>query len=135
MAEKIETTKKQFTFRGKTLEELQKLSVREFATYVKARQRRFILRQFQELENFINKAGKKLEKGKQIRTHKRDLVIIPQMAGMKIQVYNGKDFVPIEITKEMLGHRLGEFSPTRQKVKHGTAGVGATKGSKTQAKK
>ena len=54
---------------------------------------------------------------------------------MKIQVYNGKEFVPIEIIKDMLGHRLGEFSPTRSKVKHGTAGIGATKGSKTQAKK
>jgi len=135
MAEKIETTKKQFTYRGKTLEELQNLNVREFAKYVKSRQRRYILRQFQELEDFVNKSKKKIERGKSVRTHKRHLVIIPQMVGMKIQIHNGKDFVPIDIAKEMLGHRFGEFAPTRGKVKHGTAGIGATKGSKTQAKK
>ena len=57
------------------------------------------------------------------------------MVGMKISTYNGHEFVPVEIVKEMLGHRLGEFSPTRSKVKHGAAGIGSTKGSKAQAKK
>jgi len=44
-------------------------------------------------------------------------------------VHNGKEFVPIDITIDMLGHRLGEFSVTRQKVKHGAAGIGATRSS------
>jgi ribosomal protein uS19 len=70
-----------------------------------------------------------------IKTHERELVIVPQMVGMRIQIYNGHEFVPVEMMKEMLGHRLGEFSPTRGKVKHGTAGIGSTKGSKSQAKK
>jgi small subunit ribosomal protein S19 len=131
----IESTKKIFTFRGKTIDELKTLDVREFAKYLKSRQRRAILRQFQELEDFISRAKKKIEKNKAIRTHKRNLIVVPQMVGMKIQIYNGKEFFPVEILKEMLGHRFGEFSLTRGKVKHGGAGLGATKGSKAKAKK
>jgi small subunit ribosomal protein S19 len=138
MAENIkaeETTKKVFVFKGKKLEELKALEVREFSKYLKSRPRRAILRQFQEIENFVNRAKKKIERKKQIRTHKRDIIIVPQMVGMKISIYDGKSFIPVEIVGEMLGHRLGEFSPTRGKVKHGAAGIGSTKGSKSQAKK
>jgi small subunit ribosomal protein S19 len=131
----IESSKKQITFRGKSMEELKALDVREFAKYLKSRQRRAVLRQFQVIEDFVSRAKRKLEKNKQIRTHKRSLIIVPQMIGMKMQIYNGHEFLPIEITGQMLGHRLGEFSPTRGKVKHGTAGIGSTKGSKSQAKK
>jgi small subunit ribosomal protein S19 len=127
--------KKIFTYRGKTLEELKALETREFAKYLKSRARRVVLKQFQDIENFVNRANKKIEKKKQIRTHKRDLIVVPAMVGMKISIYDGKTFVPVEIISEMLGHRFGEFSPTRGKVKHGTAGIGATKGSKSQAKK
>ena len=130
-----ETTKKQFTFRGKTLEQLKELDVREFAKYVKSRTRRALLRQFQTVEDFVSRAKGKIEKNKPIKTHKRTMIIVPQLVGMKIQIYNGHEFLPVEITKEMLGHRFGEFSPSRGKVKHGTAGIGSTKGSKSQAKK
>jgi len=132
---KIETTKKQFTFRGKSIEQLKELDVREFAKYVKSRTRRAVLRQFQVIEDFVSRAKRKIEKNKPIKTHKRTMIVVPQLVGMKIQIYNGHEFLPVEITKEMLGHRLGEFSPTRGKVKHGTAGIGSTKGSKSQAKK
>ena len=127
--------KKQFTCRGKTLQELKGLDTREFAKYLKSRQRRFTLRQFQEIENFVNSADDKIKNKKPVKTHKRDLIIVPKMVGMKIQVYNGRNFMPVEITEETLGHRLGEFAPTRGKVKHGKAGVGATKGTKAQSKK
>ena len=130
-----ETTKKQFTFRGKSMEELKVLDVREFAKHVKSRTRRAILRQFQVIEHFVSRAKNKVEKNKPIRTHERGLIVVPQMVGMKISIYNGHEFVPVEITNQMLGHRFGEFSPTRGKVKHGTAGIGSTKGSKAQAKK
>jgi small subunit ribosomal protein S19 len=63
------------------------------------------------------------------------LVIVPKLVGMKIQIYNGRDFVPVEITGEMLGHKLGEFAPTRARIKHTKAGVGATKGTKHKSKK
>jgi small subunit ribosomal protein S19 len=131
----IETSKKQFTFRGKSMEELKTLDVREFAKHVKSRTRRAILRQFQTVEDFVSRAKRKVERGKSIKTHDRTMIIVPQMVGMKIQIYNGHEFVPVEITNQMLGHRFGEFSPTRGKVKHGTAGIGSTKGSKSQSKK
>lgn len=131
----MDLTKKQFTYRGKTIDELKKLDVREFAKYLTSRQRRFALRQFQKIEEFINRAKVKLEKNKAIRTHSRDIIITPAMVGMKIYVYNGQKFMPIEIVGEMLGHKLGEFSPTRARIKHGKAGVGATKGTKSKSKK
>lgn len=127
--------KKQTTFRGKTIDELKTLGVREFAKFAPARTRRTILREFQDIENFVNRSVKKLDNGKLIRTHKRYLPIVPQMVGMKINIHNGKTFVPVIIIEEMLGHKLGEFALTRGKTKHGAAGVGATKGSKFKAKK
>jgi small subunit ribosomal protein S19 len=131
----VEITKKQFTFRGKTVEELQTLDVREFAKYLTSRQRRFTLRQFQEIEKFIVRAKAKIAKNRPIKTHLRALIISPQMVGMKIQIYNGQKFIPVEVTGEMLGHKFGEFAPTRARIKHGKAGVGATKGSKAKSKK
>jgi len=128
-------SQKEFTFRGKTTEELKKLDIREFAKYLPARERRTVLRQFNEIEKFVNRCKVKLERKKQIKTHLRDIIIVPKMIGMKIFVYNGKIFTPVEIIEEMLGHRLGEFSVTRTRVHHGSAGLGATKGSKSKAKK
>jgi len=127
--------KKQFTYRGKTVEELKKLDVREFSKYLKSRERRTVNRQFHEIEKFLNRCKEKLAKGKMIKTHNRIMIVVPQMIGMKIGVYNGKTFVPVQITNEMLGHRLGEFSLTRGRIQHGKAGVGATKGTKHKAKK
>jgi small subunit ribosomal protein S19 len=131
----MEISKKQSTFKGKTIEELKELDVREFAKYLKSRQRRAVLNQFQSIEDFISRAKKRIERNKPIKTHKRGMIIVPQMIGMRIQIYNGHEFIPVEVTYQMLGHRFGEFSPTRGKVKHGTAGIGSTKGSKSQAKK
>ncbi len=130
-----EQTKKQFLFKGKTIEELNSLSVREFAKYLASRERRYVLRNFQEVENFLKLCKEKSQRNKPIKTHTREMVILPQLVGLKILVYNGKEFVSLEILKEMIGHRLGEFSLTRTKVKHNKAGVGATKGSKAKAKK
>ena len=131
----MEIKKKEFRYKGMTVEELKKLDVREFAKYLKSRQRRTVLRQFQKIENFINKAREKQGKDKRIKTHLRDLVVVPQMIDMKISIYNGKTFVPVIVTNDMLGHKFGEFAPTRNRVKHGSAGVGATKGTKSKSKK
>jgi small subunit ribosomal protein S19 len=130
-----EIIKKQFTYRGNKIEDLMKLETREFAKLVKSKNRRSILRNFQEIENFVNRSKIKLSRNKSIRTHKRDLIIIPAMIDMKISVYNGQKFIPILIIPEMLGHRLGEFALTRAKINHGKAGVGATKGTKHKSKK
>jgi len=131
----MEIKKKELTYRGKTIEEVGKMDTREFAKFLPARARRTVLRQFQEIEKFVNDSKEKIAHDKKIRTHKRALVIVPGMIGMRIQIHNGKTFIPIDITGEMLGHKFGEFAPTRGKIKHGSAGIGATKGTKSKAKK
>jgi len=131
----MEIRKKQFTYKGKTIEELKVLDVREFAKYLKSRQRRTVLRNFQEIEKFISRSKIKIERNKPVKTHQRDLVVVPDMVGMKIQIYNGNKFIPVEVIGEMLGHKFGEFAPTRARIKHSKAGVGATKGTRAQAKK
>ena len=133
--ENTEIKRKDFTYRGKTLEELKKLDVREFAKYLKSKQRRNVLRQFQKLENFVSLAKVRINKNKPVKTHQRSFIIIPEMVGMRIHIHNGKSFVPVDIIGEMLGHRFGEFALTRGRVKHGKSGVGATKGTKFKAKK
>lgn len=131
----MELKRKEITYRGKTIEELKKLDVREFSKYLKAGARRTVLRQFQQIENFVNRAKIKMNKNKQIRTHERSLVIVPEMVGMKLNIHDGRNFVPVIVTGDMLGHRFGEFAITRSKVKHSKAGIGATKGSKFKSKK
>ena len=131
----MELKRKEFTYRGKTIEELKSLNVREFAKYLPSRQKRHLLRQFQKVEDFVKKAKARIEKGRPVRTHYRDMVIVPEMVDMKIGVYNGRSFAPVVVTGEMLGHRLGEFSLTRSRIKHSKAGVGATKGSRSKSKK
>jgi small subunit ribosomal protein S19 len=54
-----------------------------------------------------------------IKTWSRACVIAPEMIGFNFGVHNGKDFVPVYVTEEMVGHKLGEFSPTRKFVRHG----------------
>jgi len=120
---------KEKLYRGKALEELVKLDTREFAKLLKSRQRRAVLRNFNVIENFVKRCLKEKSKNKTIKTHSRELVIVPQLVGLTISVHNGKEFFPVLIVESMLGHRLGEFAMTRRAVKHGAAGVGATKSS------
>jgi len=130
----------EFTFRGKTLDELQKMDLKEFSKLCTARARRTLLRRGvdEKIMKKIKKTKELLAQGKKvkpIRTHKRDMIIIPEMIGITFGVHNGKEFVPITIEKEMLGHYLGEFALTRKRVKHGKAGIGATKSSTALAAK
>ncbi len=127
--------KKEFKYRGKTIEELKAMDTREFAKLLPSKPRRFVLRNFQEIEKFVSRCKTKESKKKKIKTHKRDITIVPQLIGMNLQVYNGRDFVALEVVGEMLGHVLGEFAPTRARIQHSKAGVGATKGSKHKSKK
>lgn len=135
MVQDDELKKKEYIYRGKTIDELKKLEVREFAKYLTSRARRTVLRQFQDVEDFVARAKSKAAKKRSIRTHKRDIIIVPELVGMRIHIYKGNNFEPVLILPEMLGHRLGEFAPTRGKTKHGSAGVGATKGTKSKSKK
>jgi small subunit ribosomal protein S19 len=132
--EKHEVKKREQIYRGKSLEELRAMDVRESAKFLKARSRRSVLRNFDVIESFIKRCDAKILKKKRIRTHQRDIVIVPRLVGFTIGVHNGKDFNEVPITVEMIGHRLGEFSPTRVRVNHGSAGIGATKSSRAMKK-
>lgn len=126
---------KEFTYRGYTLEQLQSMSMDEFITLLPSRQRRSLHRglppeQRTLLEN-VRKAKETMREGSSvtIKTHARDMVILPEMVGLTIHVHNGKEFVPVEIKPEMIGHYLGEFAITNKPVKHGTPGIGASRSS------
>jgi len=118
--------KKQFTYRGKTLEELQAMGINTFMELLPSRERRKIKRGFNEEEK---KLLENLRKRDSIKTHCRDMIILPEMVGKMINIYNGKTYEKIKIEEEMLGHRLGEFSITRKKLAHSAPGIGATKSS------
>ena len=135
MAEQDIFKKKEFTYRGKGITELKEMELREFAKLLKSNEKSTLMEHSDEIQKFIMRCDKKIMKNKQIRTHKRYLIIVPQMIGFKIHVHNGKEFVPVDIIGEMLGHRLGEFSVTRSKVKHGAAGIGATRSSASMSVK
>jgi len=128
ISSKIPKRKGEFTYRGKSLEELRKLSIEEFARLVPARQRRTILRGFSDDHKTL--LHKVKIKDPNIRTHLRDMIVLPEMIGMKINIHSGKEFTPVEIIPEMIGHYFGEFVMTRKKVTHGAAGIGATRSSK-----
>lgn len=122
--------KKDFTYRGKTMEQLMQMSVIEFAKLVTSRQRRNLLKGFdRKMEKKIEKARVLGKNAKAIRTHDRDLVVVPKMVGLKFAVYKGNSFEIRDIEPEMLGKYLGELVMTRKKIVHGKAGIGATKSS------
>lgn len=133
--EQLAQRNKDKLFRGMKISELKNLDTREFAKLVKARARRAILRNYDIVEQFVEKCKDKSLKNRPIKTHNRELVVVPGMVGKNIGIHNGKEFVKVEITEEMLGHRLGEFALTRKSVKHGAAGIGATKSSSSQSVK
>ncbi|MBS3099948.1 30S ribosomal protein S19 [Candidatus Pacearchaeota archaeon] len=136
MAEEISMErKKEFIFRGKTLEELGKLDIREFAKLVPSRERRTMLRNTDVIEKFLSRCNKKNDRKKVIKTHNRNIIIVPAMIGMIVLIHNGKTFEKLVIAPEMLGHRIGEFSMTRKTVKHGAAGIGATRSSASRSVK
>lgn len=119
--------KKEYMLRGKKLEELKQMSHKEFAEHLDARRRRTILKGFSEPQKrFLSKLEKK---GDNVKTHCRSMIILPNMVGKTIHVYNGKTFSPVMIQAEMLGHLLGEFVLTRNRVTHNAPGVGATRSS------
>jgi len=125
--------RREFRYRGYTLEELEKMDLEDFAKLLPSKLRRYLMRGnfTPEVKRLLEKV-KKAKEGKYnrpIRTHVREMPILPIMVGLTIHVYNGKEFVPVEIKPEMIGKRLGEFAHTIRPVKHGMPGVGATRSS------
>ena len=127
--------KKEFIYRGRTLEEIKKMNLIEFAKLLPSRERRTLLRNSDIIEIFISRCNKKIAKGKTIKTHSRGIIIVPEMIEMVVFVYNGRSFEQVRIIPEMIGHRLGEFALTRKPVKHGAAGIGATRSSASRSVK
>jgi len=122
-----------FRYRGKTLEELLNMSMDEFIKLLPARQRRSLRRGFTEEQKRLLEKVRKIVRtdkyDKVIKTHVRDMIILPEMVGLKFAVYNGKEFVEFQVVPEMIGHYIGEFSITTKKVEHGEPGLKATKSS------
>jgi len=119
--------KKEFTYKGREWDELKKMSLTEFAELMPSRQRRSVKRGMTEQQKILLDNIKRGNKN--IETHCRDMIIVPEMAEKIIKVHNGKAFVAVSIEKDMIGHYLGEFAMTRKKVQHSAPGIGATKSS------
>ncbi len=121
--------KKEFTYHGYNMEELLAMPYDEMLTLLPSRTRRTLLRGMNDEQRTAFetiKAGKKAV----VRTHRRDVPIIPEFVGKRVAVHDGKAFFEFEIKPEMIGHFTGEFAMTRHEVKHSGPGVGATRGSK-----
>ncbi|MBL7156252.1 MAG: 30S ribosomal protein S19 [Candidatus Pacebacteria bacterium] len=70
--------------------------------------------------NILKKMGRVKDKTKEtIKTWARDCTITPEMIGFTFEVHNGKKFTPVIAREDMVGHKLGEFSPTTKFVRHG----------------
>lgn len=124
----------EFTYRGHTLDELQEMELEDVAELLPARQRRTITRglgvqQMKLLENARDSTEEETADNP-LRTHVRDLPVLPEFVGLTFAVYDGHEFERVRVEPEMIGHYLGEFHLTRNSVEHGQAGLGATRSSK-----
>jgi small subunit ribosomal protein S19 len=127
---KIEIKKKEYSFHGLSIEEVKKLSMEELLPLLPSRMRRTLKRGLTVKQDKLLSDIKKAQSGDNIRTHCRDMIVLPSFVDHTINVYNGKEFQRVDIQPHMIGHYLGEFALTRSKVKHTGPGVGATRSSK-----
>jgi small subunit ribosomal protein S15e len=130
-------TFRKFTYRGVDLEKLLDMGTEEMAELLPARARRRIGRGLKPkslaLIKKLRDAKKNAEEGEKpepVRTHLRNMLIIPEMIGSVIGVYNGKTFNQVEIKPDMIGGYLAEYSISYKPVKHGKPGIGATHSSR-----
>ncbi|KAI0503923.1 hypothetical protein KFK09_014869 [Dendrobium nobile] len=114
-------TFRKFSYRGVDLDQLLDMGTDELVKLFPARARRRLSSKRDA------PAG---EKPEPVRTHLRNMIIVPEMIGSIIGVYNGKTFNQVEIKPEMIGHYLAEFSISYKPVKHGRPGIGATHSSR-----
>ncbi|MCP8314587.1 MAG: 30S ribosomal protein S19 [archaeon] len=123
---------REFKYRGYTLEQLQSMSLEAFLSLLPSRQRRSLNRGISDEKRKLLEEVRAAKDGKlknPIKTHARDMAILPYMVGLTIHLHNGKEFTPIEIKPQMIGHYLGEYVITNKKVTHGTPGIGASRSS------
>ncbi|MHA1246836.1 MAG: 30S ribosomal protein S19 [Candidatus Thorarchaeota archaeon] len=129
------STRREPMYRGYKLEELAKMNMDSLIELLPSHRRRTLKRGLpprqKKLLMKLRAARKAQRKGKDVvvKTHCRDMVILPEMVDLTVAVHNGKEFVRFKILPQMIGHVLGEFSITCKQVKHGNPGIGATKSS------
>ena len=127
----IETrAKKEFTYRGKTMAELQAMPLAEVLPLLPSRTRRLYTRGVTSEEKKFLEDVEVAKPGEAVRTHYRHMGILPRFVGKTVAIHNGKDFLLVTIQPEMIGHRLGEFAITTKACVHTGVGVGATRSSK-----
>jgi len=123
---------KEFRYRGHSLEELQSMSTETMLQLLPSRARRSLNRGVSEEKRKLLEDVRAAKEGKlegQIKTHARDMIVLPSMVGLTISVHNGKEFVALQVKPEMIGRYLGEYVITNKKVVHGTPGIGASRSS------
>ncbi len=123
---------KEFRYRGKSIDELNSMSTEALLELLPSRARRSLNRGVSEEKRKLLEDARAMKEGKlqgEIKTHARDMIILPTMVGLTISVHNGREFVPLEVKPEMVGRYLGEYVITNKKVVHGTPGIGASRSS------
>lgn len=123
---------KEFNYRGIAQSELESMPLDRLFGLLNARQRRSLTRGITDSKRKLIdeiKAAKAGTLKNPIKTHLRDLIILPNMIGTTVNVFSGKEFVPVQLTPAMIGHYLGEYVITNKKVSHGAPGVGASRSS------
>ena len=118
---------KEFRYHGLSKEDLVNLPIDKLFKLFPARIRRSLTRGINDDKRKVMKDIK--DNKNPIRTHLRDIIILPYMIGTTIHVFSGKEFVPVNITIQMVGHYLGEYVITNKRVNHGAPGVGASRSS------
>ena len=123
---------KEFSYRGIPKEELDNMSLEKLFQLFNARQRRSLTRGITDGKRKLIEEIKSAKAGKlknPIKTHVRDLIVLPYMVDVTVNVFSGKEFLPVAIKTEMIGHYLGEYVITNRRVSHGAPGVGASRSS------
>ncbi len=123
---------KEFLYRGIPNQELESLSLENLFQIFNSRQRRSLTRGITDGKRKLIEEIKSAKAGKlktPIKTHLRDLIVLPYMVGVTVNVFSGKEFRPVLIKTEMIGHYLVEYVITNKKVSHGAPGVGASRSS------
>ena len=121
---------KEFTYHGLSKEELSNIPNEKLLKLFTARVRRSLTRgtMSDDKKKLMEEMKDKKNKNP-IKTHLRDVIILPYMIGTTVHVFSGKEFVPVTITVQMVGHYLGEYVITNKRVNHGAPGVGASRSS------
>lgn len=121
---------REFLYKGHNIDDLKAMSMDEFIRLLPSRKRRSLLRGLSNAQrSLLEKIRITPPDSKPIKTHARDVIILPEMVDRTLRVYNGAEFIEVKINEKMVGHYLGEFAITNKPVRHGRPGIGASRSS------